>query len=178
MPFRSLLCSQVQIIYYFLNELVGVIHHWELRLQSNGKDSANDDNDRRYQLEHEWPEDGNEVRWCRQRRKIKEPSTTPTARVTIFPRPRIVAPINSEASAIVTIPEPMSMLTDFWYWASRQPDKPVNALATQRPTMVVKTVLIEEDFTMIGLFPVATDWQDKTSTKKQCQQRNDKNNCN
>ena len=53
------------------------------------------------------------------------------------------------------MPVPMSMLTDFWLWASRQPDRPVKALATHRPTMVVKVGLIEEERTMSGLSPVA-----------------------
>ncbi len=37
----------------------------------------------------------------------------------------------------------------------QQPDRPVKALATQRPTMVVKTGLIDDERTMSGLFPVA-----------------------
>ena len=64
-------------------------------------------------------------------------------------------PISSEASAIVTIPEPMSMLTDFCACASRQPDRAVNAFATQSPTVVVKTGSIELDLTISGLLPVA-----------------------
>ena len=46
-------------------------------------------------------------------------------------------------------------MTDFCDWASRQPDRPVKALATQRPTMVVKTGLIDEERTISGLLPVA-----------------------
>ena len=34
-------------------------------------------------------------------------------------------PMSSDASAMVTMPEPMSMLTDFCDCASRQPDRPV-----------------------------------------------------
>ena len=45
--------------------------------------------------------------------------------------------MSSDASAIVTMPEPMSMLTDFCDWASRQPESAVRALATQSPTIVV-----------------------------------------
>ena len=47
------------------------------------------------------------------RRKINEPSTIPTALTKIPPLPRIVPPISREASAIVTIPCPILMSTDF-----------------------------------------------------------------
>ena len=63
--------------------------------------------------------------------------------------------MSSEASAIVTMPVPMSMLTDFWLWASRQPESAVKAFAMQSPTVVVNTGLMEDERTMSGLLPVA-----------------------
>ena len=89
------------------------------------------------------------------KRNRKAPSTAPTARTGIFPLPRKALPISSEARAMVTMPVPISMFTDFWLWASRQPDSPVKALEMQRPTMVVKAGLMEEERTMSGLLPVA-----------------------
>ena len=47
------------------------------------------------------------------RRKIKDPSTMPTALTKIPPLPRIVPPISREASAMVTIPCPILISTDF-----------------------------------------------------------------
>ena len=46
--------------------------------------------------------------------KIIEPRTTPIARFGIPPLPMKVPPIRRLARAIVTIPEPMSIFTDFW----------------------------------------------------------------
>ena len=56
---------------------------------------------------------------------------------------------------MVTMPVPMSMLTDFWDWARRQPESAVKELDTQRPTVVVKAGLMDEERTMSGLLPVA-----------------------
>ena len=92
-------------------------------------------------------------------------------------RPRKAAPMSSDARAMVTMPEPMSILTDFCDWASRQPDSPVKALATQRPTMVVKTGLIDEERTMSGLLPWR-GWQGPASRlQKQTQEDGDENHC-
>ena len=87
--------------------------------------------------------------------KIKAPITVPIIRKPILLLLINVLPIRSDASATVTIPEPMSILTDFCDWASRQPDNAVNALDTHKPTIVVITGLTEEDRTISGLFPVA-----------------------
>ena len=89
------------------------------------------------------------------RRKAKAPTTMPRARFRMLPLPKSTCPMSREARAMVTMPVPMSMLTDFWLCASRQPDRPVKALATHRPTMVVKAGLMEEERTMSGLSPVA-----------------------
>ena len=89
------------------------------------------------------------------RRKINEPRTIPTALTKIPPRPRIVPPISRDASAIVTIPWPILISTDFCDWDKRHPESAVNAFATQRPITVVNTGLIEDDFTISELFPVA-----------------------
>ena len=56
---------------------------------------------------------------------------------------------------MVTMPEPMSMLTDFCDWASRHPESAVNAFATHKPMIVVKEGLIDDERTMSGLLPVA-----------------------
>ena len=56
---------------------------------------------------------------------------------------------------MVTIPCPMLISTDFCDWDRRHPESAVNAFATQRPIIVVKTGLMEEDFTISELFPVA-----------------------
>ena len=56
---------------------------------------------------------------------------------------------------MVTMPEPMSMFTDFCDWASRQPERAVRLPERQRPTMVVKAGLMDEERTMSGLSPVA-----------------------
>ena len=56
---------------------------------------------------------------------------------------------------MVTMPLPRLISADFWDWAIRQPDSPVKALATHRPTVVVNTGLMEEERTMSGLLPVA-----------------------
>ena len=60
-----------------------------------------------------------------------------------------------EARAMVTMPVPILMSQDFWYSPSRQPDRAVMALATHRPTMMVRAGLMEEAFTMSSLSPVA-----------------------
>ena len=86
---------------------------------------------------------------------MMEPSTTPIAHLSIPPLPINVPPIRSEANAIVTIPVPISILTDFCDCARRHPASPVNALATQSPTIVVNTGLIEDERTISGLLPVA-----------------------
>ena len=39
---------------------------------------------------------------------------------------------------MVTIPVPMLMSQDFWYSPRRQPDRAVMALATHRPTIMVR----------------------------------------
>ena len=56
---------------------------------------------------------------------------------------------------MVSIPVPMLISAFFWYWAMRQPERPVRALERQSPTVVVKAVLMEEERTMPGLSPVA-----------------------
>ena len=56
---------------------------------------------------------------------------------------------------MVTMPLPMSMLTDFCIWPRRHPERAVKAFATHRPTVVVKAGLMEEERTMSGLLPVA-----------------------
>ena len=56
---------------------------------------------------------------------------------------------------MVTMPEPMSMLTDFWLCASRQPESAVSAFAAHRPMIVVTIGLMEDERTMSGLLPVA-----------------------
>ena len=60
-----------------------------------------------------------------------------------------------EARATVTMPVPISMLTDFCDCASKQPERAVNEFATQSPTIVVNTGFIDEERTMSGLLPVA-----------------------
>ena len=86
---------------------------------------------------------------------MKDPRTIPTALTKIPPLPRIVPPISREASAIVTIPCPILMSTDFCDWDNRHPESAVKEFATQRPTIVVNTGLMDEDFTISALFPVA-----------------------
>ena len=66
-----------------------------------------------------------------------------------------ILPISKEAKAIVTMPEPISMLTDFCERAKRAPDKAVKLLDMQRAMMVVCLGSIEEASTMKGLSPVA-----------------------
>ena len=73
--------------------------------------------------------------------KIKAPSTVPIMRKPILLLLINVLPIRSDARATVTIPEPISILTDFWDWARRQPDNAVKALDTHKPTIVVITGL-------------------------------------
>ena len=63
--------------------------------------------------------------------------------------------MSSDARAMVTMPCPMLISTDFWAWASRQPDRAVMAPEMHRPTVVVKAGLMEEERTMSGLLPVA-----------------------
>ena len=63
--------------------------------------------------------------------------------------------MSRDASATVTMPEPMSIFTDFCDCASRQPESAVNAFEMHSPTVVVKTGFTEEERTMSGLSPVA-----------------------
>ena len=49
----------------------------------------------------------------------------------------------------------MLISTDFCDWESRHPDSAVKELAIQSPTIVVNTGLMEDDFTISALFPVA-----------------------
>ena len=63
--------------------------------------------------------------------------------------------MSSDARATVTMPVPVSMLTDFCICARRQPESAVNELAMQSPIIVVITGFIEEERTISGLFPVA-----------------------
>ena len=65
------------------------------------------------------------------------------------------SPIIRLASAMVTIPVPRLISQDFWYCANTPPDNAVIALATQRPTVIVKDGLMLEAFTMSALSPVA-----------------------
>ena len=46
-------------------------------------------------------------------RKAKAPTTMPTARLRMLPLPSSTCPMSREARAMVTMPVPMSMLTDF-----------------------------------------------------------------
>ena len=71
------------------------------------------------------------------------------------PLPMKALPIRSDASATVTMPEPMSILTDFWDCAIRHPDSAVNALAMHRPITVITAGLIDDARTISGLSPVA-----------------------
>ena len=89
------------------------------------------------------------------RRKMNAPTTAPTALFRIEPFPMNALPISREARAMVTMPLPMVTFTDFWLWARRHPDRAVKEEDMQRPTMVVKAGLMDEDFTMSGLSPVA-----------------------
>ena len=83
------------------------------------------------------------------------PITVPAILKPIFLLLMNVSPIRSDASAIVTIPEPISMLTDFWDCARRHPERAVNELDTHSPIIVVITGLIDDERTISGLFPVA-----------------------
>ena len=56
---------------------------------------------------------------------------------------------------MVTMPEPISMLTDFCAWASRQPERAVRLLEAHRPTSVVKAGFTEEARSISILSPVA-----------------------
>ena len=56
---------------------------------------------------------------------------------------------------MVTMPVPRLISQDFWYCANTPPDNAVIALATQRPTVIVKDGLMLEAFTMSALSPVA-----------------------
>jgi len=47
------------------------------------------------------------------------------------------------------------MSTDFWDWERRHPDSAVKEFAIQSPIIVVNTGLIDDDFTISALFPVA-----------------------
>ena len=49
----------------------------------------------------------------------------------------------------------MLMSTDFWDWERRHPDSAVKEFAIQSPIIVVNTGLIDDDFTISALFPVA-----------------------
>ena len=60
-----------------------------------------------------------------------------------------------DARAIVTIPVPRLMSQVLLYCAMRHPARPVMALATQRPTVIVNAGLIEDARTIAGLSPVA-----------------------
>ena len=83
------------------------------------------------------------------------PRTTPMALFVMPPFPMKALPIKREARAMVTIPEPMVTFTDFWLWARRHPERAVKEDEIQRPIIVVKAGLMDEDFTMSGLSPVA-----------------------
>ena len=88
--------------------------------------------------------------------KMMAPRTAPTARNGIFLLALMkIPPIRREARAMVTRPDPMSALTDFWLCASRHPERAVSDPDMHSPTVVVKAGLMELDLTMAGLFPVA-----------------------
>lgn len=89
------------------------------------------------------------------RRNTNAPTTMPKIRSGILPLPKNAPPMRSDASATVTMPVPISMLTDFCDCASKQPESAVNALEMHRPMMVVLTGLMDEERTMSGLLPVA-----------------------
>ena len=59
------------------------------------------------------------------------------------------------ASAMVTMPVPMLMSQDLLYSPIRQPASAVMALERHRPMVIIRAGLMEEDFTMSGLLPVA-----------------------
>ena len=86
---------------------------------------------------------------------MNAPSTMPNILSGIFFLPRNTPPISRDARAMVTIPVPISMLTDLCDWASRQPDSAVNEFATQSPIIVVNAGLTDEERTISGLSPVA-----------------------
>ena len=56
---------------------------------------------------------------------------------------------------MTTIPVPLLMSAVFWAWPTTAPDRPVRALATHRPMVMVKLGLMEEERTMSRLSPVA-----------------------
>ena len=86
---------------------------------------------------------------------MKAPNTTPIALFVIPPFPMKALPMRREARAMVTIPDPMVTFTDFWLCANKHPESAVKDEEIQRPIIVVKAGLIDEDFTMSGLSPVA-----------------------
>ncbi len=71
------------------------------------------------------------------------------------PLPMRVSPITSAARASTTIPVPPLTSAKVLDWATMAPDSPVMALATHRPTVIVKVGLMEEARTISALSPVA-----------------------
>ena len=88
-------------------------------------------------------------------RNSTAPKTALRARFCRLPLLMRVPPIKSDARAMVTMPLPMSMLADFWHWASRHPDRAVMPPEMMRVTVVVKVGSMEEERTMSALLPVA-----------------------
>ena len=88
-------------------------------------------------------------------RKRNAPTTAPTARSVMPQRPKKTPPMSSEASATVTMPLPRLMSKLLPCCAMRQPERAVKLFEMHRPTVVVKTGLMEEERTMSALLPVA-----------------------
>ena len=83
------------------------------------------------------------------------PATTPSTRRVMEPLPMRVSPMTRAARASTTMPVPLFTSAKVLYWATMAPDRPVMALATHRPTVMVKLGLMEEARTMSALSPVA-----------------------
>ena len=54
-------------------------------------------------------------------------------------RPSTVSPMIRQARPMTTIPAPLLISADFWYWPTTAPERAVKALEIQSPTVMVNT---------------------------------------